>query len=145
MERVSIITTQSSDIVSGTMLLVSQLPTNHQFAGEPLPCLHWLLQQSVPLCSHWSFILPYMHWVTVIISSLKLLLVSVPVPVKWIEMAKHVHSLERLKNCNIAASYCLFHPRHFYNLKQPWLQLLHNYHNLGCFYCCKTVSYWITP
>lgn len=140
MERVSLITTQSPDIVTGTMLLVSELPTNHQFVGEPLLCLHWLLQQSVPLCSHWSFTLPYLHWVTVIISSLKLFLLSLSVPVKWIQMAKHVHSLEQRKNSNITASYCLFPRRHFYNPKQPWLQPAHNYHNLGCFYCCQSYT-----
>lgn len=145
MERVTLITTQSSDIVTGTMLPVSEVPTNHQFAGEPLPCLPWLPQQPEPLCSHWSLTLPYLNWVMVIISSLKLLLLSLSVPVKCTQMAKYVHTLEQRKNNKIAASYCLFPPRHFYNPKQPWLQPARNYHNLGCFCCCQTVSYWVRP
>lgn len=145
MERVSIITTQSSDTITGTMLLVSELAPNPQSTGEALPCVHWLPQQPVSWCSHWGFMLPYMHWVTVIIPSLKVFLLSLSVPVKWIQMAKHVHSLEWRKNSNTAASHCLFHPRQFYNPKQPWLQPAHSYHTLGCFYCCQTVSYWIRP
>lgn len=44
MERVSLITTYSFDIATGTTLLVSELPASHQFVREPLPCLHLLLQ-----------------------------------------------------------------------------------------------------
>lgn len=52
MERVSLITTHSFDIVTGT---------SHQFAHEQLPCLHLLLQEHMPLCSSRKFLLPYMH------------------------------------------------------------------------------------
>lgn len=52
MERVSLITTHSFDIVTGT---------THRFAREQLPRLHLLLQEHVPLCSSRKFLLPYMH------------------------------------------------------------------------------------
>jgi len=44
MERVSLITTHNFDIITGTVVLVSELPPSHQFVCEPLPCLHLLLQ-----------------------------------------------------------------------------------------------------
>lgn len=44
MEIVSSITTHNFDIITGTMFLVDELPTSHQFVHEPLPCLHLLHQ-----------------------------------------------------------------------------------------------------